>query len=488
MKRIKSKLFYLVFFAIITAFFSGCKEDELLPGKPNEHAKELGISYTGVNLDATSDEVVKFYYENKDSVTFYGKKNEDGITESFNSMMLKRDNGDFAVLQFNDEKKLSSIYASNGVSIDFNWIEEKTCVVKIYNPEDNTYYSTVWYPDSIPPSFSQNEVRSTRNSYVPRDQKLELTIDDLDEIDANALRKKANSVDSYPDYQDIQFAIHQCNVGVNAFNTIALFSAKDGKYINTLNYLSQNGPGVYNYKLPIHSYPSKATNKEILNNIDNALNWASLPLGYLVAMESGLAVWLNYFAVVTLGGAALPAAVIDCILIATTTAKCGIDIISYAGGFSHIVESLNPDLYYKEYIVDNIKMVTHTYHNGEYYEGEPFYIKPETGQVLLSQEIPGEMTIDSFTLTPDFPHEYEPYVAEANFHCVPPGSTIRISVVGTDGYTDSISQTTTSTKGHFSLRVPGSYGGVRDVCTVEIVSPDNDILVTTAVLLFTSFY
>jgi len=96
-------------------------------------------------------------------------------------------------------------------------------------------------------------------------------------------------------------------------------------------------------------------------------------------------------------------------------------------------------------------------------------------------------TIRSLTLNPANPVAQQSYVATADIFCLPFGTVVTLSIIGTDGYTDSVSTTinTTQESGTFTLSVPGAANaGIRDVDTVTVVLPDGEQLTLNASLVF----
>jgi len=97
----------------------------------------------------------------------------------------------------------------------------------------------------------------------------------------------------------------------------------------------------------------------------------------------------------------------------------------------------------------------------------------------------GTPRITDFTLNPPAPLAWVAYDAVANLYCLPAGTRITMSIVGTDGYSDSRVYVV-GDEVHYvaTLHVPGSYAGVRDVCTVRLDMPDGSSLSRTAQLYF----
>jgi hypothetical protein len=82
---------------------------------------------------------------------------------------------------------------------------------------------------------------------------------------------------------------------------------------------------------------------------------------------------------------------------------------------------------------------------------------------------PNEVEIVSFKTTPADPAPFQNYIAEALIHCAPPNTQVTMSIVGTDGFSDS---RTAIIQGdaNVTLTVPGAEEGVVDTVTVAIAN------------------
>jgi hypothetical protein len=106
----------------------------------------------------------------------------------------------------------------------------------------------------------------------------------------------------------------------------------------------------------------------------------------------------------------------------------------------------------------------------------------------LSIDLGGSAAVDSLVLQPAKPVAHQRYTARATLECVPVGTRITMSVVGTDGYQDSTSNTVGSlSSGTYSvsLSVPGAkQAGINDTVTLVATLPDGKRLQQTASLVF----
>lgn len=103
----------------------------------------------------------------------------------------------------------------------------------------------------------------------------------------------------------------------------------------------------------------------------------------------------------------------------------------------------------------------------------------------LTVDAPSTTEIFALSLTPSSPANGPDYVAKGTVFCALAGDVVTISVMGTDGYTDSVAQTASAneTQG-FELVVPGAESGVRDVVTLHITRGGATVASRTAELIF----
>jgi hypothetical protein len=107
--------------------------------------------------------------------------------------------------------------------------------------------------------------------------------------------------------------------------------------------------------------------------------------------------------------------------------------------------------------------------------------------VLNTVDLGANPAIRSLVLDPSSPDALEDYVATADFSCLPMDSTVTLSIVGTDGFTDSVSFPIAATQleGQFDLMVPAAgVVGVQDTVTATLEILNGPTLTKTAFLVF----
>lgn len=470
------KIFILLLCTSISILMSCSKDDDGYSGV-SQVAKERGLREVRVNQDANSSEICYFVKENGDSITIIGDKDENGCAKSvylmkYNSATQKLNT------RFDDQMRPTSITYNNNVEITFDWIDNNRAIVKAFDPETRTYITTEWDVNNSVNSAAKAKL--TRSSdVIPRSGDLKLVVRDREQP---SRQTRAVPVDEISD-QYCTFSVTQCNYPTDVSTWIGLMSAKPYKFIENLEYYKKVSRGVYLYRIPSGSYPSKATNQELCQNIDN---WILSPLQGGLTLLAGFS---SVADVITLACASTgigvpPAAILEALTVATVVGAGTLTIFMDANGTQGLMSTFNPDWYYKEYVVSDLVLSPHIITSTDVIDLEKKQINPETQDITISCDIDGDPTIDSFILDPDFPAKGQSYVATATFHCVPVGSTIKMSIVGTDGYSDSKSVTVSTTSGIAELYVPGAETGVRDVCTVVVTPPYGESITMTASLMF----
>lgn len=105
----------------------------------------------------------------------------------------------------------------------------------------------------------------------------------------------------------------------------------------------------------------------------------------------------------------------------------------------------------------------------------------------LSVNLGSNTHVRSLTLNPPSPSAKQAYIGTADISCLPTGTTVTMSIVGTDEYQDETSITVPSAQrnGTFTLSVPGAEeSGILDTVTVLVKRPDGQSITRTASLVF----
>ncbi|MEE1272751.1 MAG: hypothetical protein UHM19_08165 [Bacteroidales bacterium] len=438
------------------------------------------FKYVRVNTDVSNSEIMSIVTDNGDTITYYGDKNKDGTSLNIKTIEQSTNNGIKSFIDFDEDGRLISIINNNGVNIDFEWQSSTTAVIKAHSQIDNYFISTL--VDFTNNNQKNLKVESIEKKVIKRTKPLSIEI--IKENEYNYL--KSNDIydpNDFPEYQEIDLWITKCESNYNTKNYLILRNANTGDMIGKLVNYEKIHEGLYSYKLPLSSYPTSALPQDVCNSIDNALRNIEICLSGVLVDSTPIIVALNSVACAT-GIGMLPVAITDAIIFGFNALNCQISIFNHFGGMSELVRRIDSDFYYKEYIISDIEIISVALDQGNTITDSD-NIKPSYGNWLLHLEIPGNPLIKSFVLNPANPGQGVGYTATVKYNCIPENSTITLSIVGTDGYSNSITKDV-SGNGSAVLNVPGAESGVYDVCTATINMPFGETITMQASLVFGS--
>lgn len=467
--------------ALLTVSCSSDSDNEAAaPPQPptpqiNEFAISRDVASSRVNLDANSPEIATICSTTNDTVAYYGEKNADGTAKTV-KVMTMANTTDNATIRFDDQKRPAEVAFSDGSKIELSWLDNTSAVVKAYDHSTNSYISTVWHTDSTPTADEATPAKAPAKAGV-RQGKMTMSV----KAAAPMARPKHAPTANADASQKFTFYIHQCEAFIDASNFIALYNAGTNEFLGNIYYDSHPSTGTYSYTLPAGSYPTEASHEQVCKDIDKALFTIAVGVKMLLEADKSLAEWLANAAQTT--GGQLSPAMLRMLAFIADNADFALKLIGN-DTLEEIMKNLAPEWYYKEYTATNIVLRPAVSSEGKIVWGEPQTIHSYDGDFIISQELEGLPVIDSFVLTPGYPAAGQKYEAKAIFHCIPTGSQVTVSIIGTDGYKNSKTETITSPSGEAILWVPGAATGVYDVCTVNIVMPDGQELTMQASLVF----
>lgn len=423
-------------------------------------------------MNASDPEIVQITTEDGSIIHFYGIKEENGLADSITHAEIISPSGELSTIQFDSEGRISSYTASNNVEITLDWINIDEAVVKIYNPEDNTYIVTnldLNYTPSSLSRFMEPEQQITRTGHIIMSQ--------TPYVFNNILYKAEENSGS----RDFDVRIRKCESPTNAKVFLRLFeggTAFDGVstngYITTIYSYQYITQGWYSFKIPDLAFSTSMPNKEVIDRIDESLKPIMRNISYLAekgAITTGLLSLILPF---------IPGGLLsEPVLIALSGMQLGIAITSKllaSEGIGWFYKTFDPEYYYKK--VYNSMLVI-PYVNGKPYKEDGCTIEFNYGDWGTVVELDGEPEIRSFDLSPKFPSAGQGYRASVFYSCIPKGSKIVMGIVGTDGYHNETTQTAAAESGSANLDVPGAATGVHDVCTVKIYDTNGQLIAST---------
>lgn len=442
------------------------------------------FNYARVNRDASNSELMSIITESGDTITWYGDKNQNGTALNIKTIEQTTIDGIKNFIDFDESGRLISITNNIGVIIEFEWQSSTTAVITANSQKDNYFIST--FVDFSNKDNTQNKEKTLNNSNRLKEQ-LKLDILNNRQYSDLILKEKEiyNTQEDFPKSQEVWLYISRCNSGYDAKNYLILKNATNGitigKLVNYVNY-SNVSKGNYSYQLPLCSYPSSATNQQLCASIDAILRNIENTMSAILVDSAPIIYAINYAAFIT-GYGTVPAVITDAIVLALNAINCGISIFNSYGGVAGMMQRINSEWYYREYIISDLNIIPVAFTKTTTVMGEEYRANPTMNVIDVYLDIPGEPIINSFILNPSHPQEGQGYTATVDYNCIPENSTITLSIEGTDGYSDSVTSNI-SGSGSAVLYVPGAESGVYDLCTVIINMPFGETITMNASLIF----
>ncbi len=488
------KNIYFIITAIIVAvgLFVSCYENVIDETSSQiDYDPESPFRAAMINTDAASKEVLKVVTAGMDTLVYYGNKHQDGTTVNLYTVEYNSHDGTNTVIELAEDGNIACIYNDSGTSVSFEWISESAAVVNAHSQEYNYLISTVIDFTKLGEEIGESSMtKSTSNIVREGDLRLEIIKNTRTWINPKNIvaTRLQYDPDNYSfESQEVWLWIYQCSSSYNAKNYLLVKNATTGAIIGKLMNPKYIAKGNYVYSLPFSSYPTSATNQDMCNQIDAAIRNFEDGLGKVLLVSDELVIALNSVAMsmapITQGTSLGIAAIADLIIGGANIFDCILQLAEHAGGISALMKWANSEWYYKEYIISEVTLTPVGFTQSKTVMGEPKTVSPNDDDIFVTLDMQGNPVINSFVLNPSHPGEGESYTATVDYHCIPENSTVTISIVGTDGYEDSITENI-SDSGSAVLYVPGAESGVFDVCTVEIRMPFGETLTMQASLVF----
>ena len=417
-------------------------------------------------MNASDPEIVQITTEDGSIIHFYGTKEENGLADSITHAEFISPDGYIYIIEFDANGKISSFTNPDNVEITFDWLNTDEAVVKIYNPEDNSYIVTNL---NLNLSVSYARQLRQRNNIVRTGDIV------MSQIPFITVPYKT------PEFTDasrnFDVRISKCDAPTNAKVFLRLFEGETetNKLISTIYDYQYVTQGWYSFKIPNFAFSTSMPNKEALERIDNVL----MPLMSAISWFGKARGTQNLVTLLTLFNPEL----LPLLTPPVRSVLAGFDVfLDRAGGLigdngaGWFAKTFNPEWYYKK---EDNSMLVIPYVNGKPYKEDGCTIEYDYGDWGTVVELDGEPEIRSFDLSPKFPSAGQGYRASVFYSCIPKGSKIVMGIVGTDGYHNETTQTTAAESGSANLDVPGAATGVHDVCTVKIYDTNGQLIAST---------
>jgi len=436
--------------------------------KEKNESNNDAVKSNFVVMTNAEDPLIVNYAKDGNSVEFFGQRDIEGVPTKVDKVIVSNST-DTTIYDLDESGRPIKVATQNGTQYEFNWITAQKAVLTILSGDGLTQINT-----SI--DFTDGSLKSNGISNVSK-----------------RIKKPLRLTFSTPEIKSFKSTASEgnCTVNVNScgvptYADVMVFVKRENGQTLGVFPTKSSAKGIYTTTIPTNLAPTMNPS-EICNSIVAALEPACMlndvpgfPLYLCSSISAALAA----------SGVGAPAAAL--ILASCSSVAAGIEFYCTTIGYSpvpgtpSIADQICNSQTLNRTITEDIVIIAratslpyNTYSLGKLAKGSgPF---PD-----LSIEISTKTAIRTLKLIPSSPIANQDYVAEGNIFCLVEGSTVKLSIVGSDGYSDSMEYavTTTLPEGFFTLTVPGGDQGVNDVVTLEITLPDGNVLTRTASLVF----
>ncbi len=486
----KSKLALL--FAIpvlISLFLLSC---DLLT-KNNDKPTDIGAgSYISTN--STDPKFVKFVSLKGEKIEVFGKRNSSGLPDLVSQINVTTSNGELYSFYYDSNKKLTSAVAANGVMFQYDWLANKKVAISVSANDGKTQINTELDLSGLKsantPSYS-NSVKSRVNGNDCAD----IIFTPFSESTMSAVQNNYKAGSTSGTTYDLYTT--QCGSASNqSISAVNLYDQSGSVLLGEVTPVWVSN-GHYTITIPSGIAPTidpqAAAEKmsSVLSSYCDAVGVVGASQ-YLMMSESACALLAAKLALTVVGASvAAPVGTACAGLSAAMAVYCKTLGASGDPGTPSIADKIN-ELgllnYFK--ITGNMRLhvVFRVFGEGVSSVTKGFTIAEGVSATLNAElDANGKPKIRSLELTPSSPAGGQGYAIKVAVYCLPIGSTVTLSMVGTDGYTKSSSfpiSTAAQSAGNFSLSIPGGAKGVRDDVTAKVTTSDGQTITTTASLIF----
>lgn len=442
------KIATLLFAALMIFLFIGCPKD-------NDVEPDPGTIEMGIFTNPTDGTLFVVTMEDGREIVYYGDKDANGMPTALTTASVSYPDipGEF-LINLNDSAQPTRILAPNGTVFEFEWLSETTMRLIAISPTGEVQVS-------MPVDFNdlgggKSIADLPANPPNIRDgMETVFTVKDKDQFQATSL-KSGNG--------NLSFNIIQCGEPVNNAYVIVTTDPPIGQ-LPPANF---DGDGNYSSNIP-QSGADPADHEEECNKIGDIVDKVCDKFTYIemFGLQNNssqicflLSGWIQD-AFPNAGDA-------QSITNMCSNAFDAIPAICEFHNKTNIGDLCNlAHLLYEEPEQTNYTFSLSVTIPGQgTFETEDAAFDP-TQPSSWNIDLGGEFAVQNLHTVPSDPGPTQGYVAYADVICPSSdGTMVTISVVGTDGYTDSKTYDLTA-NAEISLSVPGAAEGVMDVITVE---------------------
>ncbi len=408
------------------------------------------------------------------TVDYFGSRTEAGVPSSLDSISVLKEGDDTPVSITMENERPREIIADNGSKFIITWIDDTN--IRITATTSNGKYQ-VSLPVNLEDPFSTSSPAK---------------VDDASLIEREPCEDGVNkgTITTTPNFEDIEspsvatdtgfatISLTRCGQAANADNPVLV--RYESEELGTANFLAtQIGSGIYQAEIPVYEPDNDSPIGDICSSVVNMFGltctamtgWTTAQVTYVCgAIAAGIdlvAGGPTGEGVAILAGCikGLTAAIIYCETLGAEPVPGAPSIDDLICEAIINLEQPSGTITLQPQVFDPEQGPL-----GGWVEGSKLSF-PSTGPFssILTLDLTGEPSIEEFYTVAEDPAPEEGYTAFATvFPCSGLEPTeVTISIVGTDGYSDSITYSITE-RSTLTLFIPGAIQGIRDVITVTV--------------------
>lgn len=415
-------------------------------------------------------------------VDYFGSRNQEGIPTALESVSVLQEGNDLPVSITMEDERPRDIVTGDGSRFLITWVDETN--IRITATTSNGKYQV-----SIPVDLENPEATlllkgldaesfKQREPCAEGDEKGSVSVQTADET------QKINNKPS----ELVTISLSRCGQPYNSETPVRVQYQSDE--LGTVNYIAnQTGTGIYAAEVPTYDPSDDTPIGDVCTDVVGALGITCTALTGLTPVGVGAICTAISGAVDVIAGGPTGEAIVifgacqaglNAALIYCETIGAG-----PAPGAPSLADIICEGVSQLELPSETITLTPYVFDPQEGQFGTWVYgdrlTFPATGPFsALQLNLVGETALEEFYTQPEDPSPLQGYIAYA--HVLPCNNSepveVTISILGTDGYFDSITYTITEPS-MLSLFIPGAEAGVRDQITVRI---DGEVVRTISII------
>lgn len=452
------------FFALSLLFLACSKDDGA--DQPQSQTPTEGVN---IYTNAADPLILESFDDDGNRIQFYGIRDANGRPLKFDKLNVLS-NGKQQTYIYDDNGRPSMLLADNGTQLELEWLDNTRFALTIYTPDGLNQVNTV-----VDLNDPGNITSPTSKTNTRKDRKLRLSYSPVIQQPMGS-RSSGNNT-------SVQLNISECGERADAAGAYIVVQDEDGAFLRSISP-KRTANGEYTASIPNDLAPSingQDVCEDVAGFINDACDLPMLPENFFATMCLSIST--------ALASTGIGATIAGQVLVACEALVLGYEISCGIYGTldtTGIIDRICNANFINQTWTEDLRFIGGVTALPNNIITAPVTAPGQGPYPTLELSIGDDTAIKSFFLSPSAPASGQDYNAIARLSCLRPGMSVELSVVGTDGYTDSITYPITAPDGlgEFTLNVPGAEAGIQDTITINIYLELGGVITRTASLVF----